>query len=362
VSHGRYERARRGSSNGCSQTEVVVVDKARNDLSSAVSKLCLALETHRRMADGRVRTPDEMVTAFFRHNDKDATDRVFKYLPNDVRGPIVAAWGIRGAKTALRDDDERIRSVVADALVAGDIDPEAFEDGLTAEILVSWLPLAELWAFWRGGKLTKPAILKCMETAFDLGLFDARWFLETLKAKNGVRKGTDVIADGLSKDELAQWVHRIHESGDGSPRGIVGAIGWERIVTKTANDALLLVLDALSVKVGLVPASVRDAASKLELVLSGSESSHQGEATEEARAGDKSNIEDWSIPPSVAARIPTPPSTEDNIAVVVDDDLIVGDITDANDAVPTPAPPGHGGAAVPEPPGSLPRFEMDDGK
>ncbi len=333
------------------------MDKSRNDLSSAVSKLCLALETHRRTADGRVRTPDEMVTAFFRHSDKDATDRVFKYLPNDVRGPIVAAWGIRGAKTALRDDDERIRSVVADALVAGDIDPEAFEDGVTAEILVSWLPLAELWAFWRGGKLTKPAILKCLETAFDLGLFDARWFLETLKAKNGVRKGTDVIADGLTKDDLAQWVHRIHESGDGSPRGIVSAIGWERIVTKTSNDALLLVLDALSVKVGLVPASVRDAAGKLELVLSGPESAHHGEASEEARAGDRSTVEDWSIPPAVAGRIPTPPSTEDNIAVVVDDDLIVGDV---NDAVPTPAPPTPGDAGLQDPQGSLPRFEMDD--
>jgi len=334
------------------------VDKSRNDLSSAVSKLCLALETHRRTADGRVRTPDEMVTAFFRHNDKDSNDRVFKYLPNDVRGPIVAAWGIRGAKTAMRDDDERIRSVVADALVAGDIDPEAFEDGLTAEILVSWLPLAELWAFWRGGKLTKPAILKAMETAFDLGLFDARWFLETLKAKNGTRKGTDVIADGLSKDDLAQWVHRIHESGDGSPRGIVGAIGWERIVAKTANDALFLVLDALSVKVGLVPASVRDAAGKLELVLSGPESTqHVETASDDAHAGDKSS-EDWSIPPALGGRIPTPPSTEDNIAVVVDDDLIVGD----DNVMPTPAPPAHGTGTIAEPPDALPRFEMDDGK
>ncbi len=335
------------------------MDKSRNDLSSAVSKLCLALETHRRTTDGRVRTPDEMVTAFFRHNDKDSADRVFKYLPNDVRGPIVAAWGIRGAKTALRDDDERIRTVVADALTAGDIDAEAFEDGLTAETLVSWLPLAELWAFWRGGKLTKPAILKALETAFDLGLFDARWFLETLKAKNGTRKGTDVVADGLTKDELAQWVHRIHESGDGFPKGIVSAIGWERIATKTSNEALFLVLDALSVKVGLVPASVRDASSKLELVLSGPESAHHVDAApEDVHATEKAS-EDWSIPPALGGRIPVPPSTEDNIAVVVDDDLIVGDMTDA---VPTPTPSGHGSATVPESPDPLPRFEMDEGK
>jgi hypothetical protein len=83
-----------------------VVDKARNDLSAAVPKFCLALEEHRRTTEGRVRTSQELVTTFFPHDEKSCTDRIFKYLPNDARGPIIAAWGIRGIKAALRDTDE----------------------------------------------------------------------------------------------------------------------------------------------------------------------------------------------------------------------------------------------------------------
>src|SRR5215469_13580075 len=90
-----------------------VADKApRNDLSAAVPKFCLALEEHRRTPDGRVRTSQEMLSTFFPYDDKSCTDRVFKYLPNDVRGPIIAAWGIRGLKAALRDTDDKVQSVV----------------------------------------------------------------------------------------------------------------------------------------------------------------------------------------------------------------------------------------------------------
>src|SRR5580700_7459807 len=69
------------------------VDKARNDLTAAVPKFCLALEEHRRTPDGRVRTSQELLSSFFAHDEKTSTDRVFKYLPNEVRGPIIAAWG-----------------------------------------------------------------------------------------------------------------------------------------------------------------------------------------------------------------------------------------------------------------------------
>src|SRR5580658_2400398 len=136
------------------------VEKARNDLSAAVPKFCLALEEHRRTPDGRVRTSQELLATFFPHDEKVCTDKIFKYLPNEVRGPIIAAWGIRGIKAALRDDDERIQQVVYDALVAGDVDHSAFEEGLTPETLVRWVPLGDLWSFWRGGKLTKQAIHK----------------------------------------------------------------------------------------------------------------------------------------------------------------------------------------------------------
>ena len=229
-----------------------MVDKARNDLSAAVPKFCLALEEHRRTPDGRVRTSQELLTAFFPYDDKSSVDKIFKYLPGEVRGPIVAAWGIRGIKAALRDSDEKAQQVVYDALVAGDVDHTAFEDGLGPETLVRWLPLADLWAFWRGGKLTKQAIHKAMATAYELYLFDARWFLETINAKGGALKGTDVLADQLTKDDLTLWIRRVYETGDGTPKGLVSALGWDKIVAKTPNEVLVAVLDAMVAKVGLV--------------------------------------------------------------------------------------------------------------
>lgn len=234
---------------------MTALEKPRNDPAAAVAKLCLALEEHRRTDEGRVRTPQDLVGAFFSYDEKSCSDRLFRHLPRDVRGPIVAAWGIRGIKAALRDDDDRVRQVVHDALVAGDIDAVAFEDGVTADTLVRWIPLGELWAFWRGGKLTKLAIHKALSTAYELYLFDARWLLETLQSKGGALKGTDVLADGLTKDELTQWIRRVHESGDGTPKGLVAALGWTKIVEKTQNDVLLPVLDAMAVKVGLAGAA-----------------------------------------------------------------------------------------------------------
>jgi hypothetical protein len=239
--------------------EVPVVDKAaRNDLSAAVPKFCLALDEHRRTPDGRVRTSQELLATFFPHDEKVCTDKLFKYLPNEVRGPIIAAWGIRGIKAALRDNDEKIQQVVYDALVAGDVDHSAFEEGLSPETLVRWVPLADLWSFWRGGKLTKQAIHKALATAYELYLFDARWFLDTLSAKGGALKGTDVLSDGLTKDELTHWIHRIHETADGTPKGLVAALGWDKIVAKTPNDVLVAVLDAMVTKVGLVVAAGRE--------------------------------------------------------------------------------------------------------
>jgi hypothetical protein len=241
-----------------------VADKApRNDLSAAVPKFCLALEEHRRTPEGRVRTSQELLATFFPHDEKACTDKLFRYLPNEVRGPIIAAWGIRGIKAALRDTDDKVQQVVHDALVAGDVDHQAFEEGLTPETLVRWLPLADLWSFWRGGKLTKQALHKALSTAYELYLFDARWFLETINARSGALKGTDVLADGLTKDELTHWIRRVHETGDGTPKGLVAALGWEKIVAKTTNDVLVAVLDAMVLKVGLVVAS-KESGPKLE--------------------------------------------------------------------------------------------------
>jgi hypothetical protein len=326
------------------------VEKARNDLSAAVPKFCLALEENRRTADGRVRTSQEFLTAFFPHEEKTCTDRIFKHLPNEVRGPIIAAWGVRGIKSALRDNDEKVQSVIHDALVAGDIDHTAFEEGLGAETLVRWLPLGELWAFWRGGKLTKQAIQKALTVAYDLALFDARWFLDTVQAKNGTLKGTDVLADGLSKEDLVAWIKRIHEGGDGTPKGLVAALGWEKIAAKTRDEALVAVLDAVVTKVGLVPpkdavppASKSEPGEKADLKTDPHAMAVDiGKGPRAPGSSDKLPLLDdrgWSIRPNPpvgapAESSPVPMSTEEAINIVLEDELIMPESN-----APSPNPP-----------------------
>jgi hypothetical protein len=284
-----------------------------------------------------------MVSTFFQYDEMVCTDRIFKYLPNEVRGPIIAAWGIRGIKAAVRDSDEKVQSVVHDALVAGDVDAGAFEDGLSAETIVRWVPLADLWAFWRAGKMTKQALHKALSTAYEFYLFDARWFLDTLSAKGGSIKGTDVLADGLTKEELTQWIHRIHETGDGTPKGIVAALGWDKIAAKTHNDVLVAVLDAMVAKVGLVVTAARESSPRLPDASSKGDqrveiksdlaTTSPGEATQPGRSLEKSPLDDgaWSAPSSQ--------STSDEGAVVVDDELIV------TEAGPSDEARGRGGAS-----------------
>jgi hypothetical protein len=334
------------------------VEKARNDLSAAVPKFCLALEEHRRTPDGRVRTPQEFLTAFFSHDEKTCTDRVFKHLPNEVRGPIIAAWGVRGIKSALRDSDEKVQSVIHDALVAGDIDHAAFEDGLSAEMLVRWLPLGELWAFWRGGKMTKQAIQKALTVAYDLALFDARWFLDTVQAKSGALKGTDVLADGLSKEDLVAWIKRIHEGGDGTPKGLVAALGWEKIAAKTRDEALVAVLDAVVTKVGLVPpkevapASRQDVGEKTDLKTDPNAMAVDlGKVPRAPGSSDKLPTDDrgWSLRPNPPGPSggdspnAAPMTTEEAINIVLEDELIMPDSTTPS---PNPPPSATGGKHV----------------
>jgi hypothetical protein len=223
-----------------------------NDVTAATAKLCLVLEEHRRTAAGRVRTSEEFLAAFFPHDATRSEDRMFRHLPREVRGPVLAAWGIRGPKAAARDDDGKVQSVVHDALVAGDLDHGAFEAGLSPDVIVRWVALPSLWDFWRGGKPTKPSIEKALVTGYELGLFDAAWLLDTIVSGRGELRGTDVLAEGLSKADLTAWMRRVHESHDGTPRGLLAALGWESVVSRTSNEVLVAVLDALAAKVGLV--------------------------------------------------------------------------------------------------------------
>jgi hypothetical protein len=224
----------------------------RNSRTNAVTKFCLVMEEHRRTAAGRVRTAKEMLDHFFPRPTTGPVDRVFHYMPPAVRGPIVSGWGIRGSKSALRDTDDKVKLVVGDALASGDIDENAFEEGVNPAVLIDWMPLAEWWAFWRGGKLTGVAIQKALAAGRDLDLFDEKWFLENIQGRGGKLKGTDTLCDTLSKDQIVTWVKTVHQSGDGSPSGLVHALGWDVILAKTAQDALLYALDELARHVGLV--------------------------------------------------------------------------------------------------------------
>jgi len=223
-----------------------------NDLDASVTKFCLSLERDRRTPEGRSRSEREFREHFFPYDDGIARDRILRFLPTDVRGPIIASWGIRGRKAAMRDDDPKVRAVVHDAFVAGDIDDQTFEDGLAPELIIGWVELADWWRFWRAGKHTKYSIQRALETAYDLELLDARWFLDTLESGGGKLHGTDVLVEGMSKTELADWIKKIHESGDGSPRGLLNALGWPTLVAKTSNAVLLSAMDAFANKNGLV--------------------------------------------------------------------------------------------------------------
>jgi hypothetical protein len=183
-------------------------------------------------------------------------------MPKEVRGPILSGWGIRGAKAALRDEDDKVAQVVVDALAAGDLDADAFETALAPEKLLAWVPLSSFWAFWRAGAIGKPALLKAFTKAYELKLLDARAFIDDLKARGGELTATDVLGHALTKDDLIEWVRKIHAAGDGSPKGLVEALGWEKIIAKAPTEALLGALDALAVRLGIADAQMQTATSE----------------------------------------------------------------------------------------------------
>lgn len=236
----------------------------KNARGRPVTKLCLALEAFRRTEEGRVRDATAFLGHFFPEDADASRDRLFVHLPKEVRADLLSNWGIRGKKSALRDDDEKVRATVSDALAAGDIDANVIEGGVTPEILVDWVPLEDWWRFWRGTVLPVGSVRKALALARDLSLFDERWFLEHLKLPSQRLEGTDVICAALSKDQLVAWVRAVHTSGDASPTGLVGALGWDTVLAKTASEALTSALDALARQIGLVddPAERRSDAPK----------------------------------------------------------------------------------------------------
>ena len=127
-------------------------------------------------------------------------------------------------------------------------------------------------------------------------------------------------------------MRRIHETGDGTPKGLVAALGWDKIVAKTANEVLVAVLDAMVAKVGLVVG-----AAKVGRVARPRLESKPDIATPVgAIAVDKDKApatdETWSMPPNppAAGRGPREdarriPASEEAINVVLEDELLISD-------------------------------------
>ena len=267
--------------------------RTRNDLGAALVRFCVAIEEHRRTPEGRVRTPVQFLAHFFATDGGAPKDEVFRHMPKEVRGPMLSGWGIRGAKAALRDDDDKVVTVVADALAAGDLDEGAFESALTPDKLLAWIPLGNFWGFWRAGlasgAITKSALLRAFTSAYELRLLDAKTFFDNLKSRGGA--ATDVLGAAFTKDDLVEWVRRVHASGDGSPKGLLEAVGWEKIVAKAPTEALLGALDALAAKLGLAeapapPASVTTARTEAAETPAGAEVAIETETSENATKTD----------------------------------------------------------------------------
>jgi hypothetical protein len=231
----------------------------KNARGRPVTKLCLALEAFRRTEEGRIRDAKAFLGHYFPHDKSSSTDRIFLHMPKEVRADLLSNWGIRGKKSALRDNDEKVRATVTDSLAAGDIDAAIVEESVTPEILIDWVPLDDWWTFWRGSNVPIDSVRKALATARDLSLFDERWFLDHLKLGSQKLQGTDVICAALSKEQIAAWLHSVHTRADASPSGLVGALGWETILAKTAHEALTFALDALAGQIGLAEASTLDA-------------------------------------------------------------------------------------------------------
>lgn len=227
------------------------VHAPKNARGRPVTNLCLALEVFRRTPDGRTRDAKAFLEHFFPQDERGPIDRLFVHMPKEVRADLLSNWGIRGKKSALRDDDEKVRATIVDALDAGDIDATVIEASVTPELLIDWVPLEDWWAFWRGAGVPAPSVRKALALARELSLFDERWLLGNLKLGAKRLEGTDVLCAALSKDQIVAWLHGVHTSGDASPAGLVMALGWDTILTKTAPEALAFALDALARAIGL---------------------------------------------------------------------------------------------------------------
>src|SRR6266540_1655155 len=225
---------------------------AINDLSVPLSKFCLWLESDRRTEAGRILSATECREHFFWYDAAYASDRIMRRLPREVRASILTAWGIRGKRTALRDDDERVCAALHDAFLAGDVDDQLFEDGISAETLIEWVDLADWWSFWRSGRHTTHSLTLAFEAASDLGLIDLPWFLDAMESLDGTLRGIDVVTSAMSHEELGDWIRCIHRFGDASAIGLLEAIGWPLLVAKTPAPVLLSILDAFATKVGFV--------------------------------------------------------------------------------------------------------------
>jgi len=213
----------------------------------------------------------------------------------------------------------------------------------------------------------KQSLQKALTVAYDLALFDARWFSRYGSSQSGALKGTDVLADGLSKEDLVAWIKRIHEGGTVRRRASWRPSAGKRFAAKTRDEALVAVLDAVVTKVGLVPP--KDAKEGATPPASRQENAEKGDLKTDPNAmavdigkvprapgsSDKMPIDDrgWSVRPNPPAPVSVdspsaiPMTTEEAINIVLEDELI---IPESNAPSPNPPPSGKHRQARPEGP------------
>src|SRR5207249_1573223 len=100
-------------------------------------------------------------------------------------------------------------------------------------------------------------------------------FFDVLESGGGKLHGTVVLVEGMSKTELADWIKKIHESGDGSPKGLLAALGWPTLVAKTSNAVLLSAIDSFAQKNSLVKDRFKADDEDIDRTASGTPPSHR---------------------------------------------------------------------------------------
>ena len=221
-----------------------------NDLNAPVTKFCLALEKDRRTPEGRIRSRHDFREHFFPYDE--SAPKIASSVPaattsagrSSPRGESAAAR--RRCATTTRG----YAAVVHDAFVAGDIDDQTFEDGLAPDLIIGWVRARRLVEVLARRKAHQ--VLDSTRARDGLRSRAVRRPLVSRHPRERRRQAARHRRPrrGNEQDRARRLDQKIHESGDGSPRGLSTALGWSTLVAKTSNAVLLSAMDAFAQKNG----------------------------------------------------------------------------------------------------------------